>query len=110
MAKRTRTQTPNWLGQLPFSLHFRPSFMGVAILFLLVVLSAFVVVTSAHHTRVQYVRLQKMERQHDQLQTNWSRLLLEESTWSSPSRIEALAQKRLNMHVPDVNDSRVIRP
>ncbi|MCM2131051.1 cell division protein FtsL [Larsenimonas rhizosphaerae] len=111
MAKRRRSQLRyEFLGQLPFSPRFRVTYVGVGILFLLVVISAFVVVSSAHHTRVQYVRLQKMERQHDQLQTTWSRLLLEESTWSSPSRIEALARKRLDMHVPDVNESRVIRP
>ncbi|WP_317450679.1 cell division protein FtsL [Phytohalomonas tamaricis] len=80
------------------------------ILLIIVLASAFAVVTSAHQTRVQYARLQQMEREHDQLQTVWSRLLLEESTWSAPSRIEELARDKLEMHVPDVGDTKVIRP
>lgn len=82
----------------------------VAILVGLVLASALAVITSAHMTRVQYARLQQLERQKDKLQTEWGQLLLEESTWSAPSRIERLASERLEMHVPELSEIKVIRP
>nr|WP_298410051.1 cell division protein FtsL [uncultured Halomonas sp.] len=81
----------------------------VLVLMVLVLASALAVITSAHLTRVQYARLQQLERSKDQLQTEWGQLLLEESTWSAPSRIERLASERLDMHVPELNEIRVIR-
>lgn len=82
----------------------------VAILVGLVLASALAVITSAHLTRVQYARLQQLERDKAQLQTEWGQLLLEESTWSAPSRIERLASERLDMHVPELSEVKVIRP
>lgn len=81
----------------------------VLVLLVLVLGSALAVITSAHLTRVQYARLQQLERSKDQLQTEWGQLLLEESTWSAPSRIERLASERLDMHVPELSEIRVIR-
>ncbi|MEC9483805.1 MAG: cell division protein FtsL [Halomonas sp.] len=82
----------------------------VAVLVLLVLGSALAVITSAHMTRIQYARLQQLERQKDRLQTEWGQLLLEESTWSAPSRIERLATERLDMHIPELSEIKVIRP
>lgn len=76
----------------------------------LVLASALAVITSAHLTRVQYARLQQLERDKAQLQTEWGQLLLEESTWSAPSRIEHLAVERLDMYVPALGEVKVIRP
>lgn len=82
----------------------------VAALVLLVLGSAMAVITTAHLTREQYARLQRLEREQNQLQTEWGQLLLEESAWSSPARIERLAVERLEMRLPDVNEVEVIRP
>ncbi|GAA0580297.1 cell division protein FtsL [Halomonas salifodinae] len=72
--------------------------------------SAVAVVASSHLTREQYARLQRLEREHNQLQTEWGQLLLEESAWSSPARVERLAVERLEMRLPDVHEAEVIRP
>lgn len=72
--------------------------------------TAMAAITTSHLTREQYARLQQLERERDQLQTEWGRLLLEESAWSSPARIERLAVERLEMRLPDVTDVEVIRP
>lgn len=72
--------------------------------------SALAVITASHLTREQYGRLQQLEREQNQLQTEWGQLLLEESAWSSPARIERLAVERLEMRLPDVNEVEVIRP
>ena len=81
----------------------------VVVLTGLVLASALAVITSAHLTRVQYARLQQLESEKDKLQTEWGQLLLEESTWSAPSRIERLASERLDMRVPELDEIRVIR-
>lgn len=106
MAQRTTLTTRgNW----PLKLRLGLRQLWVALLLSLVLASALAVTTSAHLTRVQYARLQQLELEQDQLQTIWGRLLLEESTWSAPSRIERLARERLEMQVPDINDVEVIR-
>lgn len=110
MTERQTAASQRGQWQWPFRLRLTFSHFLVLILLVLVILSALAVISSAYHTRMQYGRLQTMEHQHDQLQTTWSRLLLEESTWSTPSRIENLARDRLEMHVPDVNRTRVMRP
>ncbi|MFG6178062.1 cell division protein FtsL [Halomonas sp. THAF12] len=71
--------------------------------------AALVVIATSHHTREQYARLQQLEREQQQLQTEWGQLLLEESAWSSPSRIERLASERLEMRLPDIGEVEVIR-
>ncbi|WP_456267550.1 cell division protein FtsL [Kushneria sp. AK178] len=110
MAERTRETSSRRQWQWPFRLRLTLVHGIILVLLVLVILSALGVISTAYHTRSQYARLQTMERQHDQLQTVWSRLLLEESTWSTPSRIENLARDRLEMHVPDVHHTRVMRP
>jgi len=76
----------------------------------LVLASALAVTASAHLTRAQYARLQQLEAEQGEMQTVWSRLLLEESTWSAPSRIERLASERLEMRVPGLGQIEILRP
>ncbi|MFC0336046.1 cell division protein FtsL [Kushneria avicenniae] len=110
MVERTSGSSSRGHWQWPFRLRLGFMHGVIVVLLVLMILSALGVISTAYHTRSQYARLQTMERQHDQLQTVWSRLLLEESTWSTPSRIENLARDRLEMHVPDVHHTRVMRP
>jgi cell division protein FtsL len=90
----------------------RPTLLLVANVSLVVVClaSALAVITASHLTRDQYARLQQLEREQNQLQTEWGQLLLEESAWSSPARIERLSVERLEMRLPDVDEVEVIRP
>lgn len=103
-----RMHKPHGRGALKLWLGWRQWL--VVLLVGLVLASALAVITSAHLTRVQYARLQQLERDKAQLQTEWGQLLLEESTWSAPSRIEHLAVERLDMHVPALGEVKVIRP
>ena len=69
-------------------LHAAPIRLGlllVAALVVVTLVSAVAVVASSHQTREQYARLQRLEREQNQLQTEWGQLLLEESAWSSPA-------------------------
>lgn len=105
---RQATDSPRFgwpLGQL---MSARLLLVGVLVLACLA--SAMAAITVSHFTREQYAQLQQLERERDQLQTEWGQLLLEESAWSSPARIERLAVERLEMRLPDVDEVEVIRP
>lgn len=82
----------------------------VCLLVLVCLGSAWAVIFATHLTREQYGRLQQLQREESQLQTEWGQLLLEESAWSSPARIERLALERLEMRLPDIDEVEVIRP
>ena len=65
-----------------------------------VVASSIAVVYSKYTARQAFVTLQKLETTRDQLNEEWGRLLLEQSTWANPVRIENQSRLRLNMIVP----------
>ncbi|WP_251978974.1 cell division protein FtsL [Salinicola avicenniae] len=103
-------RAPWGVGDWPFARRVTGRGILLAVMVLAILFTALSITTTTHLTRVQYARLQKLESQRDALQTEWGRLLLEESTWSSPARIESLASQRLEMRVPSVGDVKVIRP
>lgn len=72
--------------------------------------AALAVIATSHLTREEYAHLQALEREQQQLQTEWGQLLLEEGAWSSPVRIERLAAERLEMRLPAIDEVEVIRP
>ncbi|MCK0745647.1 cell division protein FtsL [Chromohalobacter nigrandesensis] len=94
----------------PFAGRLRWRHIILLILIAVMLISSLASIASTHLTRVQYARFQELESERDSLQTAWGRLLLEESTWSAPARVEDMAVERLEMRVPDVNDVEVIRP
>lgn len=75
-----------------------------------VVASAIAVVQSTHLTRQAHSELRELERQRDQLQVEWSRLLLERGTLASHDRIKELAVNRLQMGTPDAANLLVVKP
>jgi len=66
----------------------------------LVLVSAFAVVLVTYQTRVQFAELEQLRQRNQQLDEQWGRLLLEESAFSSPSRVERLARDELDMAEP----------
>ncbi|MGM0535922.1 MAG: cell division protein FtsL [Pseudomonadota bacterium] len=94
----------------PLRLKVSPRLLLVALLLAACLGSALAVITVSHLIRDQYAQLQQLEREQQQLQTEWGQLLLEESAWSSPARIERLAQERLEMRLPEIDEVEVIRP
>jgi cell division protein FtsL len=75
----------------------------------LVFLSALKVVTTRHETRLLVMALQALKTQRDDLEREWTQLLLEQSTWSTHGRVEDLARSRLNMTVPRAAELKHIR-
>lgn len=93
-------------------LRLRPSLAlaGNSVLLLLCLGSALAVIATSHLVRDQYAQLQQLQTEQQQLQTEWGQLLLEESTWAAPARIERLAGERLEMRLPEIEEIEVIRP
>lgn len=72
----------------------------VVVLVLMIVLSAIAVSWSVHQTRFLTNEMQFLQRQQDDLQTQWGQLLLEHSTWGGYARVERLAREKLGMGIP----------
>ncbi len=84
--------------------------LGTFLLVLAVLVSAISVIYVKHVGRAQFIELQKLENKRDRLNEEWGRLLLEQSTWATPGRVEFEARKRLKMIVPTPEMTMVIKP
>ena len=73
---------------------------NLVLLLLLTMASAISVVYVKYDSRLKFNQLQKEFREQDRLGVEWSRLQLEQNTWSSSSRIEKLAHTQLNLQAP----------
>jgi cell division protein FtsL len=65
------------------------------------------VTDAKHRSRQLFIELEELNREQDQLQIDWGRLQIEQSTWATHPRIEALARERLHLTNP-VDDQLVV--
>jgi len=79
-----------------------------SMLLLLVLLSALGVVYSSHLSRQLFAEQAVLLERSDQVQLEWAQLLLEQSAWSSPNRIERIAVDELEMAAPDAENIKLI--
>ncbi len=70
--------------------------LGAAVFF-----SAVQVVVSQHQARRIFGELQKLDSTRDELNEEWGRLQLEQSTWATDDRVELVARTQLNMVEPE---------
>jgi len=84
-------------------------FLVIAVLWLLVLVSALAVVASTQQVRRQTDELETLRRQASQLQVQWGQYLLERSTWAAYGRVEAIATSELNMKAPVSDEIIMIR-
>lgn len=73
------------------------------LLLIMVVACALGLVTSQHKARKLFVDLQYEKERAQQMDVEWGKLQLEQSTLAMPTRVEKLARQQLQMHLP-VND------
>jgi len=78
--------------------------------FVLVLVSAIMLVYTKHQSRKLYVELQQLKHQVDELNTEWGQLQLEQSAWSEHGRIERVARTRLSMVMPESDEVVFIQP
>ncbi|WP_290537649.1 MULTISPECIES: cell division protein FtsL [Alcanivorax] len=79
-------------------------------LVMLIVISALAVSYSVHEARRLTDESQKLQQQQTRLESQWSQLLLEHSTWGSYARVERLAREKLGMKLPKTDERVLIRP
>ena len=79
------------------------------LLLVAVVICGLSVVTSQHKARKLFIELQ-LEKDHaQQMDVEWGQLQLEQSTWATPARVEDVAVKKLQMHLPKNGQVQFIR-
>ncbi|MFD2111669.1 cell division protein FtsL [Thiorhodococcus fuscus] len=76
----------------------------LALLTLVVILSAVEVVHVKYLTRIQFAHLQDLRAQRDAIDVEWNRLRLEEAALSTHARVESKAHQQLGMFTPRLSD------
>lgn len=84
--------------------------LGLSTLLIGVLASALGVVQSKHESRKRFVELQRLYAQRDELNIEWGRLQLEQSTWATHGRIEQVAREQLRMAMPEQRKTVVVMP
>ncbi len=69
-----------------------------------VLVTTFGIIGVTYQTRRQFSQLEQLRGEQRLMQEEWGKLLLEESAFSSPSRVERIAREQLGMVLPDVNN------
>ena len=82
--------------------------MLTLMLSMVIVMSAIGVVQSSHLSRQLFAEQAIFQDRNDQLQLEWAQLLLEQSAWSSPNRLEGVASQKLGMHTPEAEEIQLL--
>jgi cell division protein FtsL len=72
-----------------------------AMLLVLIVACALGVITSQHQARKLFTELEGAQASARKLDEEWTQLQLEQSTWATSRRVEAVASRQLGMRLPD---------
>jgi len=86
----------------------RASLWLVLTLGLAVSLSGIGVAYAKYLVRSEFVELQRLRAERDDLAVEWSRLRLEEASLTTHARVEELARRNLEMYLPRRSDIRLI--
>ena len=79
------------------------------LLLALVVACALGVITSQHQARKRFIELEAEQDSARKLEEEWTQLQLEQSTWGTHKRVEAVASRSLGMRQPDPSNTVVLR-
>ena len=72
----------------------------IVLLMLFILTSSVGVILVSHETRALYSRIQVEEHVSDNLDSEYERLLLEQSAWAGYNRVDQLAREELQMQSP----------
>jgi cell division protein FtsL len=79
------------------------------LLWLSVLTSAAGVIYMKHRARALFIDLQTLNRERDELETEWGQLQLEQSAWSTHGFVERVANAKLAMDIPAPADVKIVR-
>lgn len=77
--------------------------LGVCALVAAIIGSALGVVYASFETRQAYAEIQQLERDQDFLDSEYEKLLLEQSAWADYSRVDQISREELGMSSPDAD-------
>ena len=77
-------------------------------LLVLVIICAIGVITSQHRARKLFNDLEMEQVASKKLAEEWTQLQLEQSTWATNKRVEAIASKQLGMQLPDSKSTVIV--
>lgn len=78
------------------------------LLLALVVACALAVITSRHQSRKLFIDLEAGQASARKLEEEFTQLQLEQGTWATNKRVEAVASRSLGMRLPDPSTTVVI--
>lgn len=78
--------------------------MRILVLGTLLFFTALAIVYFKHNNRQLLIELNTIQKQNDALNSEWTQLLLEESTLVTHSQVETIATEKLHMHLPQHNE------
>lgn len=73
-----------------------------------IMLSALLLINAQHQSRKNFVELERLKKEARSMEEQWGQLRLEQSTWASAARVEAVARKRLGLITPPLDQIRVV--
>ncbi len=63
-----------------------------------------------HQSRMLFVELEKLTQERDNLNIDWGRLQLEQSTYSAHALVEQVASRDLRMTIPSATEVKIVQP
>jgi cell division protein FtsL len=72
----------------------------ILVLAIAVMVSAIASVYAKHESRKLFTELQALSTDRDEMEVEWGKLQIEQSTWSTYGRVEQMARDQMDMHVP----------
>ena len=66
------------------------------------------VITSQHQARKRFIELEAEQATSKRLEEEYTQLTLEQSTWGTHKRVEAVASRQLGMKLPDAQSTVVV--
>ena len=82
----------------------------ITVLLFAIVTSGIAVVYARQQHRQAYIELNRLVKQRDEVNLEFSRLQLEQATWAETNRIEQVATQRLGMISPQGDSVVVLQP
>ena len=82
----------------------------LSLLIAAVLASGVAVVYARQEHRQAYVQLNRLLRERDEINIEFSRMQLEQATWAETNRIEQVATQRIGMVFPQAAELVVIKP
>ncbi len=87
----------------------RAGLFALTVLLLAVIASAIAVVFERQEGRLQFVELDRLQKERDEMNFEWGRLQIEQATWAENNRIEQIARSQLGMVSPSTAETVIIK-